>query len=260
VRRSLFQLAVVVAVGVVAALVAPAGPVTPATASGSTSKVAYQKMPDGRSLVARWNPCQVITYRVNPYVFPNNNEARAVRDVHDAVKRVSAATGIKFRYAGLTGQIPRNTSSKRWHQSQTSAELVIAWVDQTRSTARTDLLSRSGSGYAAGTGGYAYKYWKVGKDPWKGATGRGFVVLDYKQDKKFLWGFGKGVTRGSLLLHEIGHSLGLLHVGSTSQTMYPTVLWRSSTQYFSGDAAALKKVGRSAGCVSVPSWVWSDLK
>jgi predicted Zn-dependent protease len=86
------------------------------------------------------------------------------------------------------------------------------------------------------------------------------VVLDARQNSKFSWGFGRGATRGALLLHEIGHALGLMHVGVTSQTMYPSVVSRASTGFNTGDLAGLRKLGRSAGCLSSPSWVWTDLK
>jgi hypothetical protein len=252
-----------VAVAATMALAAPGLPTSPATADSSDYKLSYQTLPDGTKKVARWNPCQVITYRVNPTYLSSDpaKRTRGVLEVKEAFKRASAATGITFKYTGITSQVPRNTSSSRWFTRQTPAEIVVSWVDQTRSSGRTDLLGRSSSGgYAAGTGGYAYKFWKVGGEPWRGVTGRGFVVLDAKQNGKFSWGFGSGATRGSLILHEIGHSLGLLHVGSTSQTMYPTVLRRSTTGYNSGDRAGLAKLGMASGCVSSPSWVWTDLK
>jgi hypothetical protein len=252
-----------VAVAATVALAAPSLPASPATADSSGYKISYQTLPDGTKKMARWNPCQVITYRVNPTYLSSMSEKRrkAVSEVQEAFRRASAASGITFKYAGTTSQIPRNTSSSRWFTKQTSAEIVVAWVDQRKSAARTDLLGRSSSGgYAAGTGGYAFKFWKVGGEPWRGVTGRGFVVLDARQNGKFSWGFGSGATRGSLILHEIGHALGLLHVGSTSETMYPTVLRRSSTGYNAGDRAGLKKLGVASGCVSSPSWVWQDLK
>jgi hypothetical protein len=234
-----------------------------ASADSSDFKLSYQKLPDGRNVVARWNPCQVVTYRVNPTYLSANSAARSrgVSEVKEAFRRASLATGITFKYAGLSAQIPRNTSSSRWHQRQNSAEIVVAWVNQTKSASRSNLLGRSGSGYSAGTGGYAFKYWKVGSAPWAGVTGRGFVVLDARQNGKFTPGFGRGATRGSLILHEIGHSLGLMHVGVRSQTMYPSVVSRSTTGYSSGDLAGLRRVGRSAGCTAVsPSWVWTDQK
>lgn len=235
--------------------------VSPATAASGDYKLARQSLPDGRSVVARWNPCQTVTYRVNAALTGRTTSQRnaAIRDVQGAFNRVSAATGITFRYVGTTTQIPLNSSANRWHTRQNSAEIVVAWVGQTRSSTRTNLLGRSGSGFAAGTGGYAFKFWKSGSDPWRGATGRGFVVLDAAQNGKFRAGFGSGPTRGALLLHEIGHSLGLLHVGATSQLMYPTVLSRSTTGFASGDLAGLRRLGSSAGCVTTPGWVWSDL-
>lgn len=247
-----------------AALVIGAGvpSLSGAVADSSDYRLSYQKLPDGRNAVARWNPCQVITYRVNPTFVSSNPSSRqsAVLEVKEAFRRASIATGITFKYTGITSQVPRNTSNRRWHQSQTSAEIVVAWVNQTKSSARSDLLGRAGSGYSAGTGGYAYKYWKVGGDPWAGVTGRGFVVLDARQNSKFAWGYGRGTTRGALLLHEIGHSLGLMHVGANNQTMYPTVVSRASTGYNTGDQTGLRKLGRPAGCLTTPSWVWTDLK
>jgi hypothetical protein len=255
------------AIGLVAALAAvaiatPGLPTSPASAGASDYKLAYQTLPDGRKAVARWNPCQTIVYRVNPTYLSSNSttRAKAIAEVKEAFKRASAATGITFKYAGTSTQIPKNTSSNRWHERMSSAEIVVAWVNQTKSDAKTNLLGRTSSGaYSAGTGGYAYKYWRSGSDPWRGVTGRGFVVLDARQNSKFAPGFGSGATRGSLLLHEIGHALGLLHVGATSQTMYPTVLKRSSTGYYSGDATGLKKLGRTSGCITTPTWVWKNV-
>jgi hypothetical protein len=241
--------------------IAAASPSTsPAVAATSDYKVATQTLPDGKNVVARWNPCQTITFRVNPNWVGPSTTARnaAIADVKTAFARASAATGITFRYAGTTTEIPKDTST-RWYARQTSAEIVVAWVNPSSSTAKTNLLGKSGSSYASGTGGYAFKYWKVGSDPWKGASGRGFVVINALQNSKFRAGFGSGSTRGALLMHEIGHSLGMLHVGATSQLMYPTVLSRSTTGYASGDLAGLKRVGRTAGCVTTPSWVWTNL-
>jgi len=48
-------------------------------------------------------------------------------------------------------------------------------------------------------------------------------------------------------------------VGTTSQIMYPVISARTGNGYRSGDLVGLARVGRRAGCISVPSWVWRDL-
>ena len=53
----------------------------------------------------------------------------------------------------------------------------------------------------------------------------GFVVVD--PAAKLTAGFGRGVTRGSLLMHELGHVAGLNHTSQTSQVMASSL---SSTQ------------------------------
>jgi hypothetical protein len=241
--------------------VLPGSPSTPAVANTSAYALSTQTYPDGNRVVARWNPCQTaITYRVNPKYAAKKKKARtrAVKDVKRAMAQLGSATGMTFAFKGRTTMIPRNTS-QTWATRQKSAEIHVAWVKQSTKKGRTNLLGRSGGGWAAGSGGYGYKFWRVGDEPWSGATGRGFVVLDASQNKKFKPGFGKGTRRGELLLHELGHVVGLDHVSSRSQVMYPTVGTSGSTSYAPGDREGLARLGRSAGCISVPNWVWNDL-
>lgn len=251
------------ALAVVTAVVAgvlPAAMSDPAGAGASTYNLSRQTFPDGQSVVARWNPCQkAITYRINTkYAAPSKaGRAKARKDVKGAVARLSAATGMSFRYTGSTSLIPKDTASS-WSSRQRGAEIYIAWVKQSKSAGRTNLLGRAGSGWAAGSGGYAYKFWKVGNDPWRGAIGRGFVVLDSSQNKKFKGGFGSGTTRGDLLLHELGHVMGLNHAAAASQVMYPTIQKRDTSAYASGDLTGLAQLGRAQGCVAVPGWVWKN--
>lgn len=258
VRGGVALIAAVAAVG----LAVPSMGAGTAVAGSTSYSLSTQKLPDGRTVVSRWNPCQVITYRVNPDAVSSYSSQRsaAVADVRKAFDLLQAATGITFRYAGTTTQIPKNTSSNPWYARQTSAEIVVSWVNQNSTTYRTNLLSKTSSGaYVSGTGGFAFKYWKTSSTPWTGATGRGYVVLNSAHNRYFKAGFGSGTTRGGLLIHEIGHAMGLRHVGATSEILYPQMLSRSTTAYGSGDRAGLSRLGRNAGCISVPSYAWSDL-
>lgn len=233
---------------------------TPWTAPPADATATYlltTRVVDGTVLTLRWDPCQAsITYRVNPRSAASTAAGRdaAVADVRGAFARLGKATGMTFRYLGTTSLVP---STSAWAGQLGDAEIVVAWVDQR--TTRTTLLGRAGTGYAAGTGGYSYKTWTwpEGAAP-RAAIGRGYVVLNAADNKAFRSGFGSGTTRGQLLLHELGHVVGLRHVSASSQLMYPVLLPRTDSAYRSGDLTGLRKVGVGAGCIDVPDWVWAD--
>lgn len=217
---------------------------------------------DGSKTIVRWDPAQsYVSVRVNPRALSKKRRNRAIRDVKTALKHLTKATGIRFVYRGKTSKIPRGNS---WQKSM-PAEVVVAWTNPSKRAYRTDKLSKSNGRWVAGTGGYSFKGWghkyneKTKQWNWRGAIGRGFVVLNAQQDKVFRPGFGRGVTRGNLLLHELGHVVGLSHVNNKSSIMYPVIISRSKAGYRSGDRAGLRKVGRGAGPLNVPSWVWKQI-
>lgn len=225
---------------------------------------------DGSKSTVRWDPAQKeVTVRANARVLSKKRRAGAVRDVKTALTHLTKATGIKFTYKGSTKSIPRGSN---W-QSSMPAEVVIAWTHPNKKAYRSDKLSKSNGRWVAGTGGYSFKGWghspesqknkKTGKTEtvwkWKGAIGRGFVVLNAAQDKIFKPGFGRGVTRGNLLLHELGHVVGLSHVNNTSSIMYPVIISRSKAGYRSGDLSGLRQVGRNQGSLNAPGWVWKQI-
>ena len=65
-------------------------------------------------------------------------------------------------------------------------------------------------------------------------------------------GFGAGLSRGNLLLHELGHVVGLGHVSNAHLLMNPTMTSYTPNGYAAGDATGLAMVGRNAGCI--PGW------
>src|ERR671919_1647801 len=77
--------------------VAAGGPFLSGAGSEAASGFVFLAQTDGGRPV-RWNPCEAIHYVVNASLAPPGS----IEDVHEAVRRISAATGIVFVYDGLT--------------------------------------------------------------------------------------------------------------------------------------------------------------
>jgi hypothetical protein len=257
--RRLRAVLVVALVASVSVLVVPATIGAQAGASGEQFSVHSWTDPNGDHHRIRWDPCTTVTYAVNVRKAGVSPKARksALADTREAMRRAAARTGLTFQFVGRTTEIPKD-AAKSWSDRQKAAEIVIAWVDQHRAATRSNLLIPSGGGYVSGTGGWVWKAWTL-KSQWELAIGRGFVVINSDHNGRYSRGFGSGYTRGALLLHEIGHSLGLDHVGSTSELMYPQMLDRASSGYKSGDRTGLKKLGESNGCIPGTGQVWKQI-
>lgn len=229
------------------ALMAP----TTAQAATATYRLSYNKLPDGRSQLVHWNPCQVITYKINLAAVPAKSRAAFLTETHAGIAAVAARTGMVFRYRGATTEVPTTSNATRQ-----SAEIIIAYT----TPARTNLKL---SGNTLGMGGYRSQWWGTWdgtKYVYNGAITRGYLVIDTPDVLKRLSpGYGPGLRRGNVLLHELGHVFGLDHVTDPRQQMYGSLSRVSPNGYAWGDTAGLKKLGRSAGCISAPSSVVKDL-
>jgi hypothetical protein len=168
--------------------------------------------PDRSGRPGRWNPCVPITWLFNPQSAPPGAEGflRAGFD------HVADLTGLPFRYGGTTGRTP---------DSNVRGTVVVEW--------------RPGLGDAAGLGGAM-------TEPAPGGALRlvaGGITLDADLTLPLSWTSGWG----PILLHEIGHVVGLDHVDDPAQLMYPKA--GGAIYYGPGDLAGLHALGAAAGCL-----------
>jgi len=252
--RALASRATVVAIAAAGAALTIAG----AVPAGATTAYSVTRTTDpfsGHQTVVRWAPCTVtstgtikthyISYRVN-----TAGVASRVRLVKDALAKVTAASGLHFRYLGQTTYIPHNAVlhyptgdrvvfDAAQERARTGAELVVAWAKGSASNLLTP--SEAGVGTVSWSGNYSSQLRIV----------QAAVVM--RRGVSLKPGFTAGASVGALLLHELGHAVGLNHVALKSQTMYPTIGSWSRGWYHYGDLAGLRAVGRPAGCFRTPA-------
>ncbi|MDP9406563.1 MAG: matrixin family metalloprotease [Actinomycetota bacterium] len=188
--------------------------------------------PDGSPV--RFDPCRPLRVRLNA------PSSAAEADAREALDRLAAVSGLAFSLEGRTEFVP-----SRAERTLAGTELVIAWAPPAGAPGGSDLLGAD----QLGTGGWTSQGQRSdGGVVWR-ATG-GFAVLDVTRDAQLDPGFGPGLTRGALLLHEIAHALGVDHVDDPSQLMSPRLQRRETPVALgAGDLAALRAVGATAGCL-----------
>jgi hypothetical protein len=170
-----------------------------------------------------------------------------VDDVREAFRRMRDATGLDFVDAGTTAETHTKIGSgtRRSYQPDRYgvgqwAPILISWV----SGDEEPVLAGSVLGYGGST-----SYWLSSSDQ---AYVTGEIIFD--RDLSLVrGGFGGGLTRGNLVLHELGHLIGLDHVQDRGQLMYPSISDRSPDGFAGGDLAGLGQLGPAGGCLRLAS-------
>lgn len=205
---------------------------TPPAAPRST---AYQLFdtPGSSQPFAAYDPCRPIHYVIRPDSAP----AGSADLIHEAVGKVSAATGLQFVYDGPTSEAPAHPREsyqpdaygKRW------APVLIAWS----SPAENPELA----GNVAGLGGSTMI--NATDSPYVLVAGQ--IELDAPALTRILAGPSGPEHVQAVVMHEFGHVLGLAHVDDPDQLMYGGP--NNVTELGDGDRAGLALVG-SGECVA----------
>ena len=201
--------------------------------TGSTS-YAFTTVLDGSPV--RWDPCTPIRWTASVSAGP----AGGLEVLKGAVARVAAVTGTTWEYVGTTSTLPTGSYLPRTAQSS-YPPVLIGWADGGSS----DLLA----GQATSVLGMTRTSWfgVQTADGKKIAATRAAVVALDRTDALPLTGASSWST---VALHELAHVMGLGHVADRTQLM--ASILPAVTDLQDGDRAGLTRVGRTAGCVTVP--------
>ena len=184
----------------------------------------------------RWNPCDPIHYVVNATLAPPGS----VEDVHEAVRRVTAATGIEFDFEGTTDE--ESTIYRESYQPDRYgdrwAPVLIAWADPDDS----DIPFERGDRVAAGVAVPVIPSTRL-----EDLYVTGWIAIN--ADDPNPPGFSFPGQQGPVILHELGHLMGLGHVRTRGELMHPA--GGGVVDFGQGDLEGLRQVGADGGCFQV---------
>ncbi len=191
----------------------------------------------------RWDPCEPIRWVFNPEDAPATAEA----DIARATAEVAAATGLRFEPAGRTDEEPvrdRPPYQPDRYGEDHWAPVLIAWSRP----GETDVpLADTDRGVSIPVA--------VG-DGTEDVFVTGQIV--FNPDRPLWGGYeDRRTSWGATILHELGHTVGLDHVGDPTQLMY-TFPGEGEVRFGPGDLRGLRELGQG-GCLDVPRPVDVDV-
>ena len=242
----------------VSAIVLAAAPTTQAGAADGDELFRLNTTTvSGTTGTARWNPCgKPISYTIDARYLHVKPARRAVAaaDLREGIRQLSAATGLRFRQV-KDNRLPLPTRRK-WTAAK--ADVRIVFMSPSRRKESTNFLPHNtltGVGRFAGRTSWLPLPAKTADGQRAVRIGKAVVAIDADQFLQHPWGYGPGPVTGDLILHELGHVVGLDHVSNPAQIMYggriseATYATASYASYQPGDRQGLALVGHQQGCL-----------
>jgi hypothetical protein len=197
-----------------------------AATTGSYAFLAHQ--PGDPTDPVTYSPCQPIHVELNPAGGPTD----AVALVQQAMSRVSAATGLRLDYDGLSTARPEWKSAYLPALAQSDAPVLVSWA--------TPEEVAELRGDVAGIGGSIWVREGIGQRRYV----TGGVTLDTGAFAELAQRPDADAEEEAIILHEFGHLVGLAHVDDPGELMYQRNIGR--TDFGPGDLAGLALLGQGS--------------
>lgn len=184
----------------------------------------------------RWDPCRPIHYSINPDGEPQGAEALIL----EALDRVSAETGLAFVFDGYTTEVPTFDDRPlivKTAEGESFAPFLIGWSTEAADPYLAGTVTGMG-GPSMVNGAYGDQKYLVG----------GVVVLDSQDVASIMVSGGGPDLVLAVIMHEIGHVVGLGHIDDPAELMNPSNA--SLMDWGPGDLAGLAIAG-AGPCQSV---------
>lgn len=155
-----------------------------------------------------WDPCRPISYVVRPHSAPPGGDFL----IADSFARLQRITGLQFVAEGATDEAPvqGRAAYQPDRYGQRWSPVLVAWSDPTESSALAgDVAGYAGAVAVDGSGRDSARYVS------------GVVVLDSGDLARHAAGPAGLARVRAIVLHELGHLVGLDHVDEADQLMYP---------------------------------------
>ncbi|WP_436700062.1 matrixin family metalloprotease [Nocardioides sp. BYT-33-1] len=187
-----------------------------------------EHQPGQSDVPVTWDPCREIRYEINPEQAPDDAE-ETVAFVQEGVAEVAAITGLRFAYEGRTDRRPEQ--DERGFVTARPDPVLVAWA--------TEDEVEELEGAVAGVGGATARSYDG--DGWLWFV-TGGVTLDADAFDRIEGERDGAAQARAILLHELGHLVGLDHVDSAAELMYADNV--GQLDFGQGDLNGLAQLGK----------------